>query len=241
MIVAIMQPYFFPYIGYWQLIEAVDRFVLFDDAQYMRHGWVNRNRILKPGGGWQYILVPLKKHGIAAPIKSIQTDSTRQWRDLIIRQLTHYKKKARHFNETSTLVKEALYDVDDQRISVINRSIVEKFCVNLGIKTKISLSSEEGFDYSSIGDSGEWALRISEQLGASEYINSVRGADLFDPEKFTRSNIKLSFLKPHEITYNQFAEFEPDLSIIDMLMFNGIEGTKALLGNYSLEVANGQC
>jgi hypothetical protein len=91
--IAIMQPYFFPYIGYWQLIHAVDRFVLFDDAQYIRHGWVNRNRILKPGGGWQYILVPLKKHALTESIKNVQVNPDGKWHELIVRQLAHYKKK----------------------------------------------------------------------------------------------------------------------------------------------------
>ena len=73
--IAIMQPYFFPYIGYWKLIHAVDRFVTFDDAQYIRHGWVNRNRILKPGGGWQYIVVPLTKHSLTESIKNVASAS----------------------------------------------------------------------------------------------------------------------------------------------------------------------
>lgn len=232
MIVAIMQPYFFPYIGYWQLIHAADCFVLFDDAQYMRHGWVNRNRILKPGGGWQYILVPLKKHGMTDSIKTIQADSTKRWKELIIRQLDHYKKKAPHYIEVSAIVSEALSGVNDHRISAINRTVIEKICDNLEIETTIVTSSEMNFTYSDVSEPGEWALRISEQLGASEYINPAGGADLFDPEKFTRSNIKLSFLNSHDIVYDQFGLFEPDLSIIDVLMFNGIDGTKDILRKY---------
>ena len=232
---AIMQPYFFPYIGYWQLIHAADRFVLFDDAQYMRHGWVNRNRILKPSGGWQYILVPLKKHEMTDSIKNVYAHPEKQWKELIIAQLAHYKNKARYFDETSELVREILFGNDEQSIAAINYAIIRTLCEYLDIGKEIIRSSERNFDYSDVADAGDWALRISEQMGASEYINPASGAELFDSAKFSSSDIKLSFLKPREIIYWQGREFEPSLSIIDVLMFNGIEGTKAYLANYDVE------
>ena len=232
---AIMQPYFFPYIGYWQLIDAVDTFVLFDDAQYMRHGWVNRNRILKPGGGWQYILVPLKKHAATESIKNVQVHPDKQWKELIIGQLAHYKKKARYFDEINELVREILFSNTEKDIATINFVIIKQLCAYLNIKKEILVSSKQDFNYADVGDAGEWALRISEQIGATEYINPSAGAGLFNPEKFSFSNIKLSFLKSHEIVYSQRGIFEPSLSIIDVLMFNGIEVTKQLLNNYSIE------
>lgn len=234
MITAIMQPYFFPYIGYWQLIHAADRFVLLDDVQYMRHSWVNRNRILKPDGGWQYILIPLKKHGMTESIKSVQADINKQWKELIIRQLAHYKSKARYFHETNEIVRDALFGNVHPGIADINFSIIKKLCACLNLKTEITISSEQNFDYTNIGDAGEWALRIAEQMGATEYINPVAGAALFDREKFAFNNIKLSFLKSREMVYSQSGAFEPFLSIIDVLMFNGIEGTNEILKSYSI-------
>jgi len=233
--VAIMQPYFFPYIGYWQLIHAADRFVLFDDTQYMRHGWVNRNRILKPGGSWQYILVPLKKHEVTDAIKNVEAHPEKEWKELIIAQLAHYKKKARYFDETNELVREILFSNNEKSIAAINFAIIKKLSAYLDLNKEIIQSSEQNFDYSDVGDAGEWALRIAEQMGASEYINPAAGAELFDPAKFSSSNIKLSFLKPQEIVYSQRGDFEPALSIIDVLMFNGIEGTKTYLKNYIVE------
>jgi hypothetical protein len=233
--VAIMQPYFFPYIGYWQLIQAVDCFVLFDDAQYMRHGWVNRNRILKPGGGWQYILVPLEKHAVTESIKNVHVHPDKKWKELIIGQLAHYKKKARYFDETNEVVREILFSKNEQSIAAINSAIIKKLCAYLEIKKEIIVSSEQNFDYSDVGDAGEWALRIAEQMGAAEYINPAAGAALFSRKKFLSSNIKLSFFKSQEVAYSQRGVFEPSLSIIDVLMFNGIEGTKELLKNYSIE------
>jgi hypothetical protein len=231
---AIMQPYFLPYIGYWQLIHAADCFVLFDDAQYMRHGWVNRNRILKPGGGWQYILVPLKSHELKDPIKNVHAHPDKNWRELILGQLAHYKKKARYFDETIEILRKFLFGSEDQSIAAINSYMIRSICSYLHINTEIILSSDKNFDYSKVGDAGEWALRITEQMGASEYINPISGAKLFDSGKFSNSNIKLSFLKTDEIIYSQRDSFEPFLSIIDVLMFNGKEGTQELLTKYTI-------
>jgi len=236
--VAIMQPYFFPYIGYWQLIHAADRFVLFDDAQYMRHGWVNRNRILKPGGSWQYILVPLKKHEVTDSIKNVEAHPEKKWKELIIAQLAHYKKNARYFDEANELVREILFSNNEKSIAAINFAIIKKLSAYLDLNKEIIQSSEQNFDYADVGDAGEWSLRISEQMGASEYINPAAGAELFDREKFSSSNIGLSFLKPQEIIYSQRGVFEPSLSIIDVLMFNGMEGTKKLLERYSVEAGD---
>lgn len=229
----IMQPYFFPYIGYFQLINAVDTFVLFDDAQHMRHGWINRNRILKPNASWQYILVPLKKYPHKELIKNVQIQLNSKWKELIIGQLEHYKKKARYFEETNELIREILFSQNEQNIAMINFSILKKLSEYLGMNTKIIVSSEQNFDYENVSNSGEWALRIAEQMSADEYINPLDGKDLFNPEKFLSSNIRLSFLECDKIEYNQVNEFEPNLSIIDVLMFNGKAGVQSLLSHYS--------
>jgi hypothetical protein len=233
--IAIMQPYFFPYIGYWQLIHAADCFVLFDDAQYMRHGWINRNRILKPGGGWQYFVVPLRKHSLKDSIKNIQVHPEIEWKERILAQLAHYKKKAPYFNETIEIVREILFGISVQNIAGINFSIISKMCKNLDINREIFLSSKKEFDYNNVGDAGEWALRIAEQMGADEYINPTSGAGLFSGDKFSSSNVKLCFLSSHEIVYSQRGVFEPSLSIIDVMMFNGADGAKELLLKYSIE------
>lgn len=228
----IMQPYFFPYIGYFQLINAVDTFVLLDDVQYKRHGWINRNRILKPNGGWQYICAPLNKSSITKLIKDVQIDINKKWKELIIRQLDHYKR-SRFFHEIIKMVKDILFSNNEQSISKINFFIIKRLCIYLDIKTEIILSSEHNFDYANVCDSGEWALRIAEQMNASEYINPIAGAELFDRTKFLSSNINLSFLKSDHIFYPQRSSFEPFLSIIDVLMFNGVEVTQNLLNRYA--------
>ena len=234
---AVMQPYFFPYIGYWQLIHAVQIFVLFDDVQYIRHGWINRNRVLKHGGGWQYLTVPLKKHAKNELIKNVFAHDEIDWKVQILRQLAHYnyKNKAPFYSETVELLNRAFSKITNGNITRINEVIIKEICRHLNIKTQIMVSSEQNFNYGNVQDAGEWALRIAEQMNAQEYINPISGANIFDLDKFKAIKIKLSFLRSDEIRYAQGPVFEPSLSIVDVLMFNGQAGTQSLLKNYSIE------
>ncbi len=228
--IAIMQPYFFPYLGYFQLIKSVDRFILFDDAQYIRHGWINRNRVLKPGDGWQYILAPLQKHKQKDLIKDIEIKTGSEWKERILRQLEHYRKKAPFYHEAIQLIEECLGSTETN-ITRFNAFCLNLVCQCMEIPFKVEISSEMNFDYSNVNDAGEWALRICEQLKATEYINPPGGKELFDPDKFNMANINLTFLFPVLEQYDQKRNaFEAGLSIIDVLMFNGIEKTRQMMG-----------
>jgi hypothetical protein len=234
---AIMQPYFFPYIGYWQLISAVDAFVLLDDVQYIRHGWVNRNRVLKHGGGWQYIMIPLQKHAVGESIKNIRPNDSEDWKSKILRQLEHYNYRggAPFYGETEALLREIFSKISNENLTGINAIIIRELCRHLEIGTQLMISSEKNFDYRSVSDPGDWALSIAVQMQAQEYINPIGGKDLFDPDKFSSHHVELSFLKSDEITYRNAAVFEPWLSIVDVLMFNGRKGTQALLPKYTVQ------
>jgi len=236
MTLGIMQPYFFPYIGYWQLIKSVDVFVLFDDVQYIRHGWINRNRMLKPGGGWQYIVLPIKKHSQNTLIKMIKVDENIDWKSQIIRQLEHYRHSLRapFYYETMEFLDKLFSSINGNSVVDINKAIIIELTRLLGIETEILVSSEKNFDYSMVNDSGDWALAISEQMGAEEYRNPVNGAPLFDVKKFSEKGIRLSFLQSSDIEYSQGRSFEPSLSILDALMFNGADVLKNLLDKYSI-------
>ena len=93
----IMQPYLFPYLGYFDLIHCTDRWIVFDTAQYIRHGWINRNRILHPTSGWQYFIIPVKKQSRNTPICDIQVSDNPGWRARVLGQLEHYRKRAPYF------------------------------------------------------------------------------------------------------------------------------------------------
>lgn len=236
--IGIMQPYFFPYIGYWQLINAVDRFVLLEDVQYMRHSWINRNRLLSTNGGWHFVTISLKKHPREEEIKNIQVSQNFDMKSLIYGSLTVYKNRAPFYQETVDLIShifEVLEDVNTIYISKINYTIIKEVCNYLKIKTKILVSSERKYDYSNVRLPGDWAFEITKQEGGDEYINPYSGKKLFDPLKFSSCNIKLAFLKPRDLNYDQGeGNFEPWLSIIDVLVFNGREKTISLLKDYDL-------
>ena len=232
--IGIMQPYFFPYIGYFQLINLVDRFVLFDDVQYIRHGWINRNRILKPVEGEQYIILPLAEHKRDTLIKDIKAVGGHDWKTKILRQIEHYKKKAPYYPKILELLTDC-FDTTETNVTLLNGYFIKKIFGYLDLSAELCVSSAMNFDYSHVNDAGEWALRISEQCGASEYINPPGGIDLFDADKFRQSNVKLKFIHPELKAYNQRRNtFEPGLSIIDVLMFNDVAETRAMLNNYTL-------
>jgi hypothetical protein len=234
MTVAIMQPYFFPYIGYYQLIQAADRFILFDDVQYIRHGWINRNRILKPADGVQYIIMPLASHARNTLIKDISPADVENSKDRILRQIEHYKKTAPCYRLVRALIGDC-FAAAPGSITEMNAGYLKATCDYIGIDYTIEISSQMNFDYSGVQDAGEWALRMSEQLQAEAYINPASGMELFNKARFDQSRISLQFLQPVLKEYDQRRkQFEPGLSIIDVMMFNEPAAIKNLLNDYQL-------
>ncbi|NVN98672.1 MAG: WbqC family protein [Geobacteraceae bacterium] len=232
----IMQPYFFPYLGYFQLIRSVDSWVVFDVVQYMRHHWINRNRILHPNHGWQYIVVPLASHPRDALIKDMSIAS-QPWREKILAQFTHYKKKAPYYQKTIEFLKYCLFDVAESQTSLalMNHALLNETCRYLSVPYHATICSELGLDFSQIKKPGEWALAISQQLGADEYINPISGADIFEANEFINAKIKLTFIDPHLKEYLQSDyDCHTGLSIIDILMWNSLDEVKLMLKEYDL-------
>lgn len=228
----IMQPYFFPYLGYFDIINRVDKWIVFDTAQYIRHGWVNRNRILHPKEGWQYIIVPLKKHAWETAIKDVKIANEQNWKRRIIGQLQHYKKKAPYFRERIAFVKDCL-SLEESYICRLNVSILDKVCARLEIRFDYDFFSEMDLELGPVEGPEDWALRISEVMDADEYVNPPGGANLFDEEKFRENNIKLTIrnLPPLEYSCRGY-EFIPNLSIIDLFMWNEPETIKQYLDEH---------
>lgn len=220
MILGIMQPYFFPYLGHFDLIAYSDRWIVFDTVQYIRHGWVNRNRILHPKKGWQYVTVPLRKHTRNTAIKDIEVNEDLKWRPRILSQIQHYKKKAPFFSETYRLVEKCLR-VEECSLSRLNVALLEKVCCYLDLGFEYEYFSEMDLDVGPAEGPGDWALRISEAMGATEYVNPPGGTAIFNSSKFEALGIKLTIrdLPFLEYTCGNY-EFVPGLSIIDVLMWN---------------------
>lgn len=232
--IAIMQPYFFPYIGQFQLIHAADRFILCDDVQYIRHGWINRNRVLKPNEGHYYVTVPLAKHSSSDAIRNIRVVDDGAWKQKIFRQVEHYKKKAPFYSHVCTLLNNC-FATTETSIAKLNGACLKAVCEYVGIDFTLEVSSEMGLDYSKVRSTDEWAIRICEQLGASEYLNPIGGITLYEKEKFQAHKIGLGFLQTNIRSYNQGrAYFEPRLSILDVMMFNSPDEIKTMLNDYEL-------
>jgi len=222
----IMQPYFFPYLGYFDVINCTDRWIVFDTPQYIRHGWVNRNRILHPHQGWQYIIAPLQKHDLTATIDTIRVMPDAKWRQKILGQVQHYKKRAPFFLKTHQLLEDCLVNEETSLVN-LNTSILAKVCSHLNIKFKYELFSGMKLHLGNIEGPGDWALRISEALGASEYVNPPGGAAIFNPAQFDAARVKLTLRELPPLEYCcQGYEFIPQLSIIDLLMWNTPERIK---------------
>jgi len=231
----IMQPYFFPYLGYFELIQRTDRWIVFDTAQYIRHGWVNRNRILHPRTGSQYIKVPIKHCARETPISQIEIADRQQLQSTILGQIEHYKKRAPFYQETAALVEQCLSG-DETFLSRLNVSILAQVTQHLDIPFHCQVFSEMQLPLGPVEGPGDWALRIAEALHASEYVNPPGSVDLFDPRKFAECGVRLTIQKLIDFSYEcRGYEFIPHLSIIDVLMWNPRERIKEFLKNWSLE------
>lgn len=226
----IMQPYFFPYLGHFDLINQVDEWIVFDTPQYMRHQWVNRNRVLHPNAGWQYISVPLRKHHQETPINQVQIAMEDDWCERILRQLQHYRQRAPYYKPVISFLEEC-FAAASPSLAETNFATLRKTCQRLGIATPMHVFSQMNLVLEgTIEGPGDWALMISRAVGASEYLNAAGGAALFDDRKFAAHNIKLTIQAFTNMIYPCGPyPFEPGLSIIDVMMWNAPEQIKQYL------------
>ncbi|MEO6364769.1 MAG: WbqC family protein [Luteimonas sp.] len=213
---AIMQPYLFPYIGYFQLIKAVDVFIVYDNIQYTKKGWINRNRFLHGGSDAMFSL-PLKNDSGFLDVRErkIATDFNR---NKLLNQLRDAYRKAPHFAATFALVEDVLA-CDETNLFLFLHQAIQKTCDHLGIDTPIVVSSTIDIDHGLQGESK--VLALCEAVGADAYINSIGGQELYSRETFGARGIALAFLRSTLVEYPQFEHaFVPWLSIIDVMMFN---------------------
>lgn len=229
-----MQPYLFPYIGYFQLINYTDKWVIFDDIQYIRKGWVNRNRLIHPTKPEsQFFTVPVLKSDLNTDIGKIKIDCEKDFRNDILTKIdVCYKKRAPYFKEVRSLIDECLIH-KTENICELNIFAMSKVCDYLGIDFDYVLSSELDYNRSEIDNAGDWAYVVSKYLKADEYVNPPGGMELFDVEKFNLAGVDIKFMKANLPIYNQKkACFIEGLSIIDIMMFNDVENIRKMLENY---------
>jgi len=225
---AIMQPYFFPYIGYFQLISAVDQFVVYDDVNFIKQGWIARNKILLNGNEH---MVSLKLTG-ASSFKLINEIGVGDNTDKLLKTIYQAYCKAPHFDQCFPVV-EKICKNEEKNLARFLFALIESVCDYLGIKTKLFLSSSIPKDNELKGQ--DKVLSICESLKAATYVNSSGGRQLYSREAFDGRGLNLLFLDPLPLTYKQFKnEFVPGLSIIDVMMFNHVDKTVDILNLYEL-------
>ena len=227
-----MQPYLFPYLGYMQLIHAVDKFVILDDVQYINQGWINKNRLLINGKASNFVF-PLKADSPHANINerffSEQIDDSKE---KFLKTVTLAYKKSPYYSETMLVIENIVRNAERNVAKYITYSIME-LCKHMSIDSEILISSEISKDNEKRRQS--LMIDICQRCGGDTYINAIGGQELYSKDAFLTEKINLFFIQMDEIVYKQYSrEFVPQLSIIDVLMFNGREGTKNLLDKYTL-------
>lgn len=230
---AIMQPYFLPYIGYFQLMNSVDNFVVYDDIEFTKKGWINRNRILVNGKD-QLFTLPIKKDSDYLGVCERRLSNNYKIEaKKILNKIEIYYKKAPHFKEVYPIITDCFLYKEENLFNFIYYSI-EKIKTSLGIKTKLLISSKIGLKERLKGEAR--VISICKHLGASHYINAIGGLELYDKEIFLKEDLKLNFIKSSDvIRYKQFDNiFVPWLSIIDVMMFNTKEEISKMLDLYTL-------
>jgi hypothetical protein len=216
---AIMQPYFLPYIGYFQLIAAVDLFVVYDRIKYTKKGWINRNRMLLNGSDATFSL-PLKRDSDALDV--VDRDIAADFHpDKLCQQIRGAYRRAPAFDATYPLIEKVLRHPDTNLFRFIHHSLAA-LCRHLGIGTEIRISSSIPIPDGLKGQ--DKVLAICKAVQASTYINSIGGTELYVPADFRRQGVTLQFLRSSPFTYPQFDHaFVPWLSILDVLMFNPLD------------------
>lgn len=228
--IGIMQPYFLPYIGYWQLINAVDIFVIYDNIQYTKKGWFNRNRFLQNGRDALFSIA-LKKDSDYLNVDKRFISKEFDKRKLIA-QFQNAYNKAPYIKEVMPLIEDIIMYNEKNLFSYIFNSVKE-ICNYLDIKTKLIVSSDVDINHDL--KSEKKVIEICKAVGATIYINAIGGVELYNKEEFKSNGISLNFIKSKEIHYKQFNnEFVPWLSIMDVLMFNSKDEVRKMLGEYEV-------
>lgn len=224
----IMQPYFLPYIGYFQLMKLVDKYVIYDDVQFIKGGWINRNNILI-GGEKKMFTIMLKGASSNKLINEIEIgDDFKKLKKMIS---INYSK-APYAIEVAALV-ERIVSFEDKNLARFIANSFKEILTYLRIDTKLIFSSDINKNVTEKGT--DKVISICKLLEADTYINAIGGQELYDKNMFKKNGLDLSFLQTELVAYKQFTEkFTPGLSILDVLMFNSVLETNNLLDKFTL-------
>jgi len=231
MTIAIMQPYIFPYIGYFQLINAVDKFVIYDDVNFINKGWINRNQILVSGQPHLFT-IPLKDASQNKLIYEVELALNDPWKKKFLKTLQQSYQKSPNYQKVFLLIEE-IVNFESVTIADLTLHALKKVCAYMNITTEI-VDSSRVYNNSEF-KAQERILDICKKENASHYINPIGGMELYEKNKFEKEHIRLDFIKSVASPYPQFKNaFVPWLSVIDILMFNDDENIAKLLKEFEL-------
>ena len=233
--IAIMQPYIFPYIGYWQLINTVDQFVILDDVNYIMRGYINRNFILLDGKPYRFS-IPVEKASQNKLIKDTKFHFEESNRKKFLQTIENAYRRAPFFDSVFPIIKSIIFFPEEDITEYIKNSIMQ-IMHYIGINTEILISSQLNKDNTLKGE--ERIIDICRSLNANIYINPSGGRNLYRHSDFEKYDIKLFFLdvRIKQIIYKQYGNsFVGNLSIIDILMFNDIYNIRKILSEYDLNL-----
>ncbi|MCW5898882.1 MAG: WbqC family protein [Flavobacteriales bacterium] len=230
---AIMQPYVFPYLGYYQLFHAADTFVSLDDAAFINKGWVNRNRLLLQGGP-HFFTIPLSARSQNVSIRDTRVAPDDGWRRKLLTTLGHAYRKAPYFDEVYPIFERVLALPGESVADTAERSLM-LVLDHLGTPRSIRRASELGLDPELHGQ--DRILAICGAVGTDLYVNPAGGRELYLAERFKERGIRLRFLRSEIVPYTQgtAGHFEPGLSMIDVLMWNSRSSVLDMMARYQLE------
>ncbi|TAJ95327.1 MAG: hypothetical protein EPO41_08810 [Reyranella sp.] len=224
----VMQPYFFPYFQQFRMIAQCDAWIAFDTVKYSRQAWISRNRIINREKGWTWLSVPVTKGATAGSISEARL-AKGNWRKQVMDRLRVYEHEAPQYEEIRGIVAEGIA-TEAASIGELNSSCIRLFCRYLGIETAFHDLSKMGLPLPHKAARGEWPLHICKAVGAQSYINAAGGRHLYDPAKFNAAGVSLEFYEPIDLKYETGSfRFEPDLSIIDTLMWLPKQHLQALI------------
>jgi len=247
-----MQPYFFPYIGYFQCLNAVDKYILYHNLAFIKNAWINKNFVLLKQGKKSPIIIPVIQKSSFKTINIIAIDETQHWRNKLLNKVYLNYKKAPHFEETFKLVSDVVnkkYEFIHQITSDSIISVKDYLKIETDIVTENNQYEDIEKYFAEMGQNmlmyeGQYlerkvirVLEICKRLNAKTFINAIGGIDLYKKDIFKSFGIDLIFIKTNEeLSYQQNStnNFIPNLSIIDVLMFNGRSKTRAMLHSYSI-------
>lgn len=231
--VAVMQPYVFPYLGYFSLVQACDDFVFYDDVQHVTRGWVHRNRILLNGAAHTFT-VPLSGSSQNVRIDELHTHDFATFRRHFVRQLECAYRRAPCFATTMELVLDVL-DLNDPGIAELAMRSVERVSAAIGLERRFLRASRDFAATRSAGRA-ERLVAITRRLGRRRYVNAPGGMALYDKADFEHEGLTLQFVQPRLPAYPQLGgrPFVPGLSVIDALMHNPPEHVAELVAAYDL-------